>query len=579
MNYDGLIGMSRQPIPHLPDRFAVIPYSLAAIVVATGSLILVSWQLGIERMQGFVPGFPRMNPLTAVDFISSGLALLCILPELNTPVRRSLGHIFAAFAGVTALLMLVGILCGWNPGVDEILFHSRVSPVGHAAARMAPGTAVDFILISSSLLLLDFETSRGSRPAQFLAFVAGAIAVIDVTGYAYGGQPFIGFRVYRSMALPTALSFLFLSVGILVSRSKSGFVAVCLGNGAGAIVVRRLLPLAVTAPIALGWLRIWGQRAGWFSAEAGIAFTSAAYIIVLATIVLWTAQALQQLDNQREAVQENLRKSEERYRRRSAELEAANKELEAFSYSVSHDLRAPLRGIDGFSRILLADYGEQVGAAGKDYIARICAAARRMSELIDDLLKLSRVARTEIRRELVDVSELARAIADDLRAGQPERDVEFAITGGLQADADPGLMRVVVENLIGNAWKFTAKRQRGRIEFGESEIDGTSALYIRDNGAGFDQSHAGQLFGAFQRLHRPTEFPGTGIGLATVQRIIHRHGGEIWGEGAVDEGAAFYFTMCANGNFPRELRSRHEPASTKGPASPDCRAVSSICEK
>lgn len=529
--------------PQQASRLAVIPASAAALVVALGISILISWKIGIEALQGFVPGFPRMNPLTASCFIASGAALWLMLPKETSRPRRCAGQILSGFAGICGLLKLAGTLWGWNLGVDEILFHSRLSTLGHPPALMAIGTAVDFMLIAASLPILDLETRRGGRPAQFLGFIAGAIAVIDATGYAYGGQALVAFRVYRSMALPTALSFVILSFGILISRPDRGFVAVCVGSGTGAVVCRRLLPLAVTAPIVLGWLRVLGQRAGWFGSEAGMALTSAAYIIVLATIVLWTAQALHDIDNQREATQQSLRKSEERYRRRSAELEASNKELEAFCYSISHDLRTPLRGIHGFSELLLEDCGDQISTTGKAHLSRICEGTQRMSTLINDLLDLSRVTRTRMQRERIDLSALAISIAGNLRTGAPERDVEFESVPGIEAEADPELMRVVLENLIGNAWKFTTKRQHGRVEFGASQTNGSRVFFVRDNGAGFDQSHAGQLFGAFQRLHRADEFPGSGIGLATAQRIIHRHGGKIWGEGAIDKGATFYFTV------------------------------------
>jgi PAS domain S-box-containing protein len=234
---------------------------------------------------------------------------------------------------------------------------------------------------------------------------------------------------------------------------------------------------------------------------------------------------------------------ERRVRDRTTELEIANRELEAFCYSVSHDLRAPLRAIDGFSQALLEDYLSHLNAKGQEYLQRVRAASQRMAQLIDDLLQLSRLTRGALRRQEVDLSGLARTVAEDLRLQEPERHVEFASADGVTASADPALMRVVFDNLLGNAWKFTSRKEPARIEFGVSEHEGQPVYFVRDNGAGFDMSHAGKLFGAFQRLHAASAFPGTGIGLATVQRIIHRHGGSVWAEGAVEQGAAFYFTL------------------------------------
>jgi PAS domain S-box-containing protein len=228
---------------------------------------------------------------------------------------------------------------------------------------------------------------------------------------------------------------------------------------------------------------------------------------------------------------------------RTVELEAANKELEAFSYSVSHDLRAPLRSIDGFSQALLEDCGENLTEQGKGYLHRIRAATQRMGALIDDLLNLSKVTRAEIRHERLNISNLARSIAADYCKRQPDRAVDFQIEDGLEVFGDARLLRIVLENLLANAWKFTSRRAHTAIEFGLVEANGSDAYFVRDNGAGFDAAYADRLFGAFQRLHAAAEFPGTGIGLATVQRIIHRHGGKVWADGAVDRGATFYFTL------------------------------------
>jgi len=234
---------------------------------------------------------------------------------------------------------------------------------------------------------------------------------------------------------------------------------------------------------------------------------------------------------------------EQRVLERTAQLEAANKELESFSYSVSHDLRAPLRSIDGFSLALLEDLGDKLGLQGKDYLRRVREATQRMGQLIDDLLNLARVTREEMRREPVDLSALARSIATDLKRTQPDRQVAFAIADGVVAKGDAHLLRVALENLLGNAWKFTSKQPRTRIEFGVDRQNGTPAYFVRDDGAGFDMAYSGKLFGAFQRLHSNKEFEGTGIGLATVKRVIRRHGGRVWAESLVGQGATFYFTL------------------------------------
>lgn len=234
---------------------------------------------------------------------------------------------------------------------------------------------------------------------------------------------------------------------------------------------------------------------------------------------------------------------EERVRDRTAQLTAANQELDAFAYSVSHDLRAPLRGIDGFSLALLEDFGETLNAEGKDYIRRIRAGCVRMGKLIDDLLYLSRLTRNRLQREEVDLSAIARQVAEELQQLDPSRAIEWVIAPKLVAFADPALMRAVFDNLLGNAWKFTAKQAHARIEVGYLMHGDDPVLFVKDNGAGFDMQYGDKLFKAFQRLHRAEEFEGTGIGLATVQRIIHRHGGSVWAQGEIGLGATFFFSL------------------------------------
>jgi light-regulated signal transduction histidine kinase (bacteriophytochrome) len=225
------------------------------------------------------------------------------------------------------------------------------------------------------------------------------------------------------------------------------------------------------------------------------------------------------------------------------ELERKNKELEAFSYSVSHDLRAPLRGIDGFSQALLEDYTDRLDETGQNYLSRIRAAAQRMGQLIDDMLLLSRVGRAQLERESVDLSGMAKTVTDELKQQDPDRWIALEIQPELVAQADRGLMRVLLDNLLGNAWKFTARMANARIDFKIRADETESVFLVQDNGVGFDMAHAGALFQPFHRLHAATDFPGTGIGLATCQRIVDRHGGRIWAEGTVSLGATVFFTI------------------------------------
>ncbi len=223
--------------------------------------------------------------------------------------------------------------------------------------------------------------------------------------------------------------------------------------------------------------------------------------------------------------------------------EAASRELEAFSYSVAHDLRAPLRAIDGFSQALLEDYSGVLDGEGREFLSRLRLAAQQMAQLIDDLLNLSRMTRSELRRLPIDVAALVRSSAESVQLACPGHRVQLVVAPDLSVSADPQLLRVVFDNLLGNAWKFTRKTPGPRVEVGMTSDRDVPTLFVRDNGAGFDMAYVKKLFGVFQRLHTANEFEGSGIGLATVQRIVHRHGGRIWAEGMVGEGATFYFTL------------------------------------
>ena len=268
--------------------------------------------------------------------------------------------------------------------------------------------------------------------------------------------------------------------------------------------------------------------------------TATRFAIALNILLDDLALRVSELDAAHKVTEQEL---EEMVAHRTRELGAANEELEAFSYSVAHDLRAPLRAIDGFSQALQEDCSAALGEEGKGYLRHVRESAQHMARLIDDLLELSRVTRSELRRQPVDLTALAQTTLDSLRRADPARRVEAVIEDGLVADGDRRLMSVALDNLLGNAWKFTSKHGQARIELRSSEQDGRRVYFVRDNGAGFDMAYADKLFGVFQRLHSAREFEGTGIGLATVQRVVRKHGGDVWAEGETDRGATFYFTL------------------------------------
>ncbi|MBV8086204.1 MAG: GAF domain-containing protein [Chloroflexi bacterium] len=300
-----------------------------------------------------------------------------------------------------------------------------------------------------------------------------------------------------------------------------------------------MLPLTAQGA-AFGCLAAgWRTDQGIAPALRDLAETLAGYVAIVVDSAQTHAEA-QRRARELEQLNDEL---EQRVADRTAELTASYKELEAFSYTVSHDLRAPLRGIDGFSQVLLEDYARFLDEQAREYLGRVRAASQRMGRMIDSILGLSRVARRELRREPLDLSQLAADIARELKDGDPGRDVECVIAPGLRARGDRDLLRLALQNLFDNAWKFTSRRANGCIEFCEVQREGERVFCVKDNGAGFDMQYVDTLFRVFTRLHTTSEFPGEGVGLASVQRIIRRHGGRIWAEGAVGRGASFFFTL------------------------------------
>jgi ABC-type amino acid transport substrate-binding protein len=270
------------------------------------------------------------------------------------------------------------------------------------------------------------------------------------------------------------------------------------------------------------------------------------FTLILGLSLFWNRRLAREIEKRKqaeEAINKLNAELEQRVLERTAQLSAANKELESFSYSVSHDLRAPLRGIDGFSQALLEEYGNKLDDTGKAYLSRVRKATQKMGFLIDDMLKLLKVIRAEFHIESIDLSSMTRTIAAELHTNNPDRAVDVIIQEGIIVQGDPYLVQIAMGSLMDNAWKFIGSKALPKIEFGAVIKDGETCYFIRDNGAGFDMAYVDKLFGAFQRLHTTDQFPGTGIGLSTVQRIIHRHGGQVWAEAEVGKGAVFYFTL------------------------------------
>jgi signal transduction histidine kinase len=362
------------------------------------------------------------------------------------------------------------------------------------------------------------------------------VGFLALIGYTYGVASFYSIAYYTQMALHTAVAFILFSVSLLFARPDRGLMAIIMSESTGGILARRLLLATISILVVLGWLTLAGQRAGLYGTEFGVSLLVLSSIVLFAVLILATGRSLDLTDTGRT-------QAERRLKDNTAHIVAVNKELESFSYSVSHDLRAPLRAIDGFSRALLEEHSKHLDPEGQRLLGMIRTGTKQMGRLIDDLFVFSRVGRKVLEKSNVEMTGLARVVMYELLQLEPGRSVEVTIGHLAAAQGDHALIRQVFANLISNALKFTRHQPKPAVEIGWDRDGNEDIYYVRDNGVGFDMRYVTRLFGIFQRLHRAEKFEGTGAGLAIVQRIIHRHGGHVWAEGKINEGATFYFAL------------------------------------
>ncbi len=535
---------SLTPVALLGQRVA---RALAIATVATGVLVLLGWFLDLPALANPLPGV-AMKANTAACFVALGVSLFLRTAADRHWRHSPLGAVLALAVALLAALTLVEYALGVDAGIDEALLTEPPGVVGTLPpGRMAPNTALAFLLEAVALLGSARRRPGPVHAAQHASLAAGFIALLTLLGFLFHPHLNVDTPAYQQMALLTAGAFLALSAGVVSLHPDLGVAAVVARSGPGGRMARRLLPAALLVPAVLGWLRLRGEEAGLYDTGFGVALTVVFTLAGFSVFVVWTAASLNESEDARAAMEAQRLRALEELRAAKEAAEATSRELEAFSYSVSHDLRAPLRAIDGFSQALVEDEGPALSPGARGHLGRVRAAAQRMGHVIDELLALSRLSRAELSVSRVDLSALARELASTLAADAPGREVQVRIAPGLVARCDGRLMAIALENLLRNAWKFTAKRPQATIEVGRTEVGGEPALFVRDDGVGFDMAYADKLFGPFQRLHRAEDFEGTGIGLVTVQRIIHRHGGRVWAEGRPGEGATFSFTLGPGG--------------------------------
>ena len=532
--------MENQPENRLCSRLISIASATAFFAIGVGVLVLGGWWARIEVIKRIFTDMIAMNPVSAICLIGAGLSL-----ALQIRGKAGISRWLALLVLAVGSLKLGGYLTGWVFPVDRWFFTSQLSlnePV--AVNRIAPNTSLAFVLLGLALLLPE----KRIRQIEMCATGVLLVALLALLGYIYQVGWLYGLPAHVPMALHTAATLLVLGTGVLLARPDLGWMAVVAGDSPGGMLARRMLPAMVLVYILAGGLKLLGERKGYYSPELGVALFTVSSIAIFGVVVLWSARSLHQIDLERKRANAGILQLNAELRQQAARLESVNEELESFSYSVSHDLRAPLRGISGFALALEEHSADALDDMSRGYLRRVRNAAKHMGDLIDDLLKLSRLTRAEMKMQPVNLSELASSLVAEYRQADPAREVEVVIAPNIPVNGDPALLRVLLDNLLGNAWKFTSKNPAARIEVGCGPgYAGKLACFVRDNGVGFDNRYAHKLFGAFQRLHSQAEFPGTGIGLATVQRIVHRHGGQVSAQGVIGGGATFGFTLEASG--------------------------------
>lgn len=515
--------------PAFAARVRATSQALGLLAAVGGALVLAGWATGVEPLKRVVPDLVAMNPATALAFLLLGAAIL----------RARYARVLAAAAALIGALRL-GRFAGLPIGIDEILFAASADGDPLGPNRMAPNTAIMIVLLGSGVFLLDARP----RLAQLLAASAAAPAWFALVGYVLSTEALYGVSGYIPMAVHTAFLGLAAAVSLLLARPDAGLARWLADDGPAGLVARRLIPATALVPIILGWARLRGQRAGLFPSETGVALMAAFCAVGVLVATIWCAALIDDAENKRRVSAARIQALNLELQATVAGLEAANRDLDSFCHSVSHDLRAPLRAIDGFARIVMDDYGPRLDAEGRRLLGVVCDNAAKMGRLIDDLLGFARLGRQSLKQAPVDMSELARSILEEMKDSVEHAQV---VVGDLpSALGDRALLKQALANLLSNAGKFTRGKPDASIELtGELGVDGFNLYRVRDNGAGFDMRYRDKLFKIFQRLHGDAEFKGTGVGLSIVQRIVERHGGSISAEGAPGRGATFSFKLPA----------------------------------
>lgn len=539
---------------------------ISVVVILIGFLVLTGWQFNVGFLKQPIPNRVAMNPLTALLFICTGITILLNIFFKTSKTKYFFRYFLIFFILFSGCIKIYCLISGYNIPIDTTMYHSKLGldSIGTMPNKMAPNTAFNFILTGLALFFLNEKAFRNQVVSHIISVAVFFVGFLSFLGYVYSLGSLYGIMDYIPMAIHTAITFILVSVAILFVRPDKGIMRILTGRHSGSTSARLMIPIVIIAPSILGYLRLLGENNGFYSKEIGVAIMVLSIIISLLLLILYNTNALNKTDKLKTEAEEKIRTInhrlehiieertkelaelnrdlEKKVLERTAQLELVNKELESFSYSVSHDLRAPLRAINGYSKMIEEDYGRLLDEEGKRLLVTVQSSAHRMAMLIDDLLAFSKIGKKEVAKNEIDIKAFVESVVNDINKSI-DHHAEIIINTSGRVIGDQALLTQVLFNLISNGVKYSAKKEKPEIRI-TSEIKNDEVVFcISDNGAGFDMKYAPKLFGVFQRLHAISEFEGTGVGLAIVKRIIEKHNGRIWAEAKIDEGATFYFTL------------------------------------
>ena len=516
---------------------------LVYVVLSIALLVLVGWAVDLEELKRIIPGVVAMNPLTALLFILSGTAFLLSLPTAAHLRAKTVRKGILLLVILIAAIKLVEYAVGSSGGIDTLLFADKlINDRGGISNRMAINTSGCFVLLGSALWLLPTAKRWQLRVVDYLLTANLLIALLSILGYLYVVDIFYSVLAQVPMAVHTAISFLLLSLAVFFAYPRQGLMEEITSPWAGGFLARRFVPAIFLIPILLGAIILIGEWQRLYGLDFGMAVFCIGSILLFLVPAWRVVKTLNRLDRSTKEAEAALKRVNQALEAQATQLEVSNRELESFSYSVSHDLRAPLRAIGGYSQMLREESNGRLDDSGKRMLDTVIRNAEKMGRLIDELLRFSKVGRAGIHRAPLDMNQIVEETMNTLTIGDAHPPT-VELTPMPTAMGDYDLISLLYQNLLSNAIKYSSKNPTPQIQAGVIQQSSRPVYYVRDNGVGFNMKYHHKLFGVFDRLHKAADFEGTGVGLAIAHKIVLAHGGDIWAESTEGEGATFYFTL------------------------------------